>query len=198
MYYRSKALRGSVLPSIDVVPMTTYTLEREQEIQRPRSVVFDFFAEPFNLELITPAFLRFSILNQKPVVMCAGTRLEYRLALFGIRFRWQTLIEEWKPQESFTDVELSGPYKLWRHTHTFVELSADRTLMIDRVDYALRGGLLASPAHSAFVAPILKRIFDHRARMIDRLLNTASAPRDTHTVISRTTSGGQTQIGNDS
>lgn len=154
--------------------ITVYTLERRQEIPRSRSDVFEFFSDPFNLERITPRFLRFRILSSRPIVLAAGTHLEYSLALFGVRFRWKTLIEQWLPQESFVDVQLSGPYKLWRHTHTFTKLGDDRTLMIDRVEYALPGGPLAKPVHALFVSPILRQIFDYRGRMIERML----APSD--------------------
>jgi ligand-binding SRPBCC domain-containing protein len=150
--------------------IAVYTLERRQEIARSRSDVFRFFSDPFNLERITPRFLRFRILSPRPIVLTAGTHLEYSLALFGVRFRWKTLIEQWLPEESFVDVQLSGPYKLWRHTHIFTKLGDDRTLMIDRVEYALPGGAFAKPAHAFFVSPILKRIFDYRGRMIERML----------------------------
>src|SRR6185295_18778434 len=143
---------------------------RRQEILRSRSDVFEFFSDPFNLERITPRFLRFRILSSPPIVLNPGTILEYSLALFGVRFHWKTLIEQWLPEESFVDVQLSGPYKLWRHTHTFTKLGDDRTLMVDRVEYALPGGVVAKPAHTLLVAPILKRIFDYRGRMIDRML----------------------------
>lgn len=154
--------------------ITVYTLERRQEILRSRSDVFEFFSDPFNLERITPRFLRFRILSSRPIVLNSGTILEYSLALFGVRFHWKTLIEQWLPEESFVDVQLSGPYKLWRHTHAFTKLANDRTLMVDRVEYALPGGAFAKPAHALFVSPILKRIFDYRGRMIDRML----APSD--------------------
>lgn len=150
--------------------ITVYTLERRLQIARSRSEVFRFFSDPFNLERITPRFLRFRILSSRPIVLAAGTHLEYSLALFGVRFRWKTLIEQWLPEESFVDVQLSGPYRLWRHTHIFTKLGDDRTLMIDRVEYALPGGAFAKPAHALFVAPVLKRIFDYRGRMIDRML----------------------------
>ena len=75
--------------------MRTYVLEREQQLDRPRSEVFAFFGDAFNLERITPQFLTFRILTERPVRMQAGTLLEYRLSLFGIGFYWQTRIEEW-------------------------------------------------------------------------------------------------------
>lgn len=150
--------------------MQTYTLEREQVIERPRGETFAFFGDAFNLERITPPFLRFRILNEPPIEMGAGTLLEYRLALFGIRFYWKTLIERWSPEESFVDVQLKGPYALWRHTHTFEELSQASTLVRDRVEYQIPYGFFGRLAHTLFVRRVLGKIFDHRARVIARLL----------------------------
>ena len=150
--------------------MRTYVLEREQRIDRPRHEVFAFFGDAFNLERITPRFLSFRMLTKRPVVMGPGTLLEYRLSLFGIRFYWQTRIEEWRPEEYFVDVQLKGPYALWRHTHSFEELSGERTLMRDRVEYAICFGPFGRLAHWLFVRRSLKRIFDYRAEMTARLL----------------------------
>jgi ligand-binding SRPBCC domain-containing protein len=150
--------------------MRVYTLERHQQIDLSRREVFRFFSDAFNLERITPRFLSFRILTKRPVVMGPGTLLEYRLSLFGIRFYWQTRIEEWRPEEYFVDVQLKGPYALWRHTHSFEELSGERTLMRDRVEYAVRFGPLGRLAHWLFVRRSLKRIFDYRAEMTARLL----------------------------
>ena len=52
-----------------------------------------------------------------------ATFLRYRLALFGVPVRWTTVIARWHPPRSFVDVQLSGPYLLWEHTH---RLSASR------------------------------------------------------------------------
>lgn len=156
--------------------MQTYLLEREQVIQRSRSVTFAFFADAFNLERITPPFLRFRILTPPPIVMGRGTLLEYRLALFGVSFHWKTLIESWSPGESFIDVQLTGPYSLWRHTHTFEELGPDRTLMRDLVEYSIPAGVFGRVVRSAFVAGTLDKIFDYRAETTARLLAANEGP----------------------
>ena len=150
--------------------MQTYILERTQVIERPRGETFAFFGDAFNLERITPPFLQFRILNEPPIEMAEGTLLEYRLGLFGIRFYWKTLIEKWSPEESFVDVQLKGPYALWRHTHTFEELSHASTLVRDRVEYQVPYGLFGRFAHTLFIKRTLKKIFDYRARIIARLL----------------------------
>src|SRR5215475_10859701 len=120
----------------------TYVLEREQVIARPRSETFAFFGDAFNLERITPAFLRFRILTPPPIRMAAGTLIAYQLSLFGIRFRWKTLIESWSPEDSFVDTQLKGPYALWEHTHTFEAIDAHHTRVLDRVVYCLPYGIL--------------------------------------------------------
>lgn len=144
----------------------TYHLVRKQVIERPVDEVFAFFGDAFNLERITPPFLRFKVLTPPPIEMRPGTLLDYRLSLFGIRFGWRTLIEEWVPNKRFVDTQLEGPYAVWRHTHTFTPLAPNRTRMNDRVDYVLGRGRLDPLVHPVFVRPSLNRIFDHRARTI--------------------------------
>ena len=150
--------------------MKTYILEREQQIDRPIGEVFAFFSDAFNLERLTPRFLSFRILTKRPVRMEPGRLLDYKLSLFGVGFYWQTLIEEWEPEEYFIDVQLKGPYALWRHTHTFEKLDDRHTLMRDRVEYALPYGPFGRLAHWLFVRRSLKHIFDYRAEMTARLL----------------------------
>jgi ligand-binding SRPBCC domain-containing protein len=153
--------------------MGNYVLERAQVIERPLADTFEFFGDAFNLEKITPSYLRFRILTPAPIAMRAGTVIEYRLALGGVPFRWRTLIEEWEPGERFVDSQLTGPYALWRHTHTFEALGHARTLMRDRVEYRVPFGPLGRLAHVLFVRRTLEKIFDFRAETTARLL----APR---------------------
>src|ERR1044072_1009638 len=146
--------------------MRTYVLEHEQIIPLSRHQTFAFFADAFNLELITPPFLQFKVLSPPPVKMHTGTLLDYRLALFGMPFRWQTLIESWTPEASFVDTQLAGPYTLWHHTHTFEALAPDKTLMRDRVLYRLPFSLFGRLAQALLVKRMLKEIFNYRAAFV--------------------------------
>ena len=92
----------------------THVLERVQLVPRPRPEVWAFFADPANLEAITPDFLRFRVVTPAPVPMAAGALIDYRLSLFGLPFSWSTRIDEVVALERFVDVQLSGPYHRWR------------------------------------------------------------------------------------
>lgn len=151
--------------------MKTYVLERSQIITKSKSETFEFFSDAFNLERITPPFLRFRIVTPAPIEMAAGRLIEYRLSLFGVPFRWKTIIEKWSPETHFVDRQLKGPYLLWHHTHTFEELGPRRTLMKDIVRYRIPFGPLGQLAHWLFVRRMLDQIFNYRATTTASLMN---------------------------
>jgi len=140
-------------------------LERVQKVARPLEEVFSFFADPVNLEELTPHFLQFKILTPQPVEMKAGALIDYQLRLFGIPFRWQTEIVEYKPGKRFRDVQVRGPYHTWNHLHEFSEIPGG-TLIVDRIEYKVRFGIFGSIARELFVRRDLDRIFQYRQEKI--------------------------------
>lgn len=147
---------------------TNYVLEQTQIIPRSMDEVFGFFSDAGNLEALTPTWLNFKILTPRPIEMKAGTLIQYQISLFGIPMRWKTLIEEFTPRVRFIDRQLSGPYKIWLHTHEFSE-TPDGVRMVDRVEYAIPLGPLGHFAHWLFVKRMLNSIFDFRRQQVERL-----------------------------
>ena len=127
---------------------------------------FAFFADAWNLERITPPFLRFRIITPGPIPMRVGTLIDYRLRLRGIPVRWRTEITAWDPPGSFTDVQVRGPYRTWVHRHDFAAENGG-TRVDDTVSYALPGGALVD---RFVVRPGLERIFEYRRNAIRELL----------------------------
>ena len=144
-------------------------LERSQRIELPIERTFDFFADAGNLEAITPPWLGFRIVTPRPIELGGGALIEYRLKLHGIPVRWRTRIEAWEPPHGFVDAQVSGPYALWHHTHTF-EADGESTLIRDRVRYRIGFGPLGAAALALFVRRDLERIFDFRREAIAELL----------------------------
>lgn len=142
--------------------MRIFTIKREQWIPWPVDEVFAFFADADNLEVITPAWLRFRILGPGPKPLGAGALIAYRLRWRGLPLRWVTEIEEWEPPLCFVDVQRRGPYALWHHTHAF-EAYRGGTLMRDEVRYALPLGPLGRLMHRLAIRRDLERIFAYRA-----------------------------------
>jgi uncharacterized protein YbjT (DUF2867 family)/ligand-binding SRPBCC domain-containing protein len=170
--------------------MTTHTLRASQVINRPVDQVFAFFAEPRNLERITPQGMGFEFLTDD-FEMRQGLRIEYRLRpLFGVATGWRTEITAYDPPHDFTDVQLSGPYRRWEHSHTF-RATDGGTIVDDEIRYELPFSPLSEVGHW-LVRSELQRVFRHRARAIENIFAAPTANPDPLTV---TVAGGTGFVG---
>lgn len=152
----------------------TYLLERTQLFAgRTREEVFPFFADAGNLEAITPPWLNFRILTPLPIAMGKGALIDYRLRLFCVPLRWRTRIDLFEPPVRFVDRQLWGPYRLWRHTHEFLETPAG-VLMTDRVEYQIPLGPVGQAAHALLVRRLLDQIFAYRFSAIAQFFGPAA------------------------
>jgi hypothetical protein len=146
----------------------TYTLSFKQQVQRPLPEVFDFFSRAENLEVLTPPWLNFKILDVKPQPIQQGTMINYSLRVHGIPLRWTSEIVEWEPPHRFVDLQLRGPYKLWRHEHRF-ETCQGGTLISDTINLALPLGFLGRLAYKIKVESDVQEIFAFREQKIRSL-----------------------------
>jgi ligand-binding SRPBCC domain-containing protein len=95
------------------------TLRCEQWVPKPLGEVFTFFTDAYNLERITPPFLRFSVRSMSTSAIQQGTEITYRKRLHGLPISWTSRIDEWEPAYRFTELQIRGPFRLWHHRHEF-------------------------------------------------------------------------------
>ena len=145
--------------------MKEFIFQSETCVPRPRNEVFPFFAEARNLQTLTPPWLKFEVLTPSPIILRPGTLIDYRITVHGFPIRWRTEIAEWDPPHQFVDVQLRGPYTLWRHTHTFEERDGG-TVCLDQIRYRPRGGALV---HWLFVRRDVERIFQYRQERLKEM-----------------------------
>ncbi len=145
------------------------SIERSQLVALSVEDSFAFFADAYNLEALTPPWLRFRILTPRPIPMRRGTTIEYVLTTRRLPVRWRTEIVEWEPGRRFVDRQVKGPFRLWEHTHSFEE-QQDGTLIRDTVLYRMPYGPLGEIAHRILVGRDLERVFDYRRDAVERLL----------------------------
>jgi ligand-binding SRPBCC domain-containing protein len=140
-----------------------HTLRGEQWIPRPLNEVFDFFSDARNLDKITPPWLRFEIVSGGAEPIASGSEIRYRLKWHGVPIWWTTEIRRWEAPRLFVDVQRSGPYKLWHHTHRF-ESQGNGTKISDVVRYSLPFGLLGRVMHALKVRSDVEGIFAYRRK----------------------------------
>jgi ligand-binding SRPBCC domain-containing protein len=150
--------------------MKLYHHQAEIRLPKPLHEVFPFFSEAYNLEELTPPWVKFQILTPRPITMEVGTLIDYRIRVRGIPLRWRTRIDVWEPPHRFVDTQLRGPYRRWVHEHVF-EADGDETICRDNIEYAVWGG----PWVQRFwVGPDVTRIFKYRQRRMLQLFGVKS------------------------
>jgi ligand-binding SRPBCC domain-containing protein len=146
-----------------------HKLERDLWLPLSRPQVFAFFSCAENLERITPPWVGFRFVTPTPIDMKVGAAIEYVIRVHGVAMRWRTRIVAWNPPFEFVDVQERGPYRMWRHTHRFIETGGG-TRIEDEVDYELPLGVLGRLVHRLQVSRDLRAIFDYRAKRVEELL----------------------------
>ena len=146
--------------------MKIFKFRSEVRLDQKLSKVFPFFADAFNLETLTPAWLKFRVLSPKPISIKEGTRIGYRLQIHGLPVRWVSEIVTWEPPYRFIDQQIRGPYRLWIHEHRFLD-DCNGTVCQDTVRYSLWGGALVN---HLLVKKKIEHIFDYRQKKLRELL----------------------------
>jgi ligand-binding SRPBCC domain-containing protein len=147
--------------------MKIHTLFRTQFLPIPLKTAWVFFSSPGNLSLITPQKMNFEILSMTGgEKMHEGQLITYRVNVLPlVRVKWVTEITSVRQFHSFTDNQKSGPYRLWRHTHTFREVEGG-VEMTDQVEYALPLGILGEVVHAILVKREVSAIFEYRFKVL--------------------------------
>jgi ligand-binding SRPBCC domain-containing protein len=151
-----------------MISMAAFIFRAEQFVPRPLDEVFEFFSRAENLQQLTPPWLNFRILSVEPATVREGTLIRYSLRWRVFPIRWTTRITDWEPPHRFVDLQLKGPYKLWRHEHRFVA-EGEGTRISDEVHYILPFGILGRIAHSMKVKSDVEAIFAYRREVVSRV-----------------------------
>ncbi|MCL4281660.1 MAG: SRPBCC family protein [Flavobacteriales bacterium] len=147
-----------------------HRIRRRQFLPIPRQEAWAFFSSAVNLARITPSYMGFRIRHMHPPGgIQEGQRITYTVRpLLGLPLTWLTGITRVEAARTFTDEQLKGPYKLWRHRHSFEEVPGG-TVVCDEVEYQMPFGVLGELVHRLVVRRRLEQIFDHRQRTLQAL-----------------------------
>lgn len=146
-------------------------LERSVEIEVPVEDLFAFHLDTRNAAQISPRSTRIlDVRGEFPVT--AGARVEMRMRPFPspVAQTWRVRIDAVEAPSRIVDVAERSPFASWRHEHLFQSLGPGRSLMTDRLTYALPGGPIGRLADRLLARRQLARAFAERHRLTKELL----------------------------
>jgi len=149
-----------------------YSLKTVQIIPAGLEEAWNFFCNPGNLVIITPAQLGFKVISNDHDTMYAGQLIEYTVKpLFGIPLYWMTEITHIQYKEYFIDEQRFGPYTFWHHQHHFKQVN-NAVEMTDIVHYKIPFWFIGDMANTLIVRKKLRQIFEYRYKVIEEKYGT--------------------------
>ena len=123
--------------------------------------VFEFHLLPDAFERLIPPWEDAKII-QKADVTKVGSRAIIEQKIFGlVPMQWVAEHTAYDPPKMFEDVQISGPFKSWRHSH-IVEAHPDGAVLIDEIEFEPPMGFLGTMVAPVVILPKIEKMFDFR------------------------------------
>jgi ligand-binding SRPBCC domain-containing protein len=123
--------------------------------------VFRWHAEPEALRRLTPPWEPLDVLQPAPGIR-TGDRGVLRVRLGPFPVRWVFEHCDYDEGRQFRDVQISGPFRRWVHTHRMIPEGPVACRLEDTIHYVLPFGWLGKILGGWFVRRKLARLFRYR------------------------------------
>lgn len=136
-----------------------HTFDYRFTVNAPLEVVSAFHEDTRVLKKLTPFPIFAQVHRFEP--LGEGSRADFTLWFGPLPVRWQAVHSE-VSISGFTDTQVSGPLKAWRHTHRFEPLPDGRTQVREHIEYAHDSGGRGLLSRLLFAKPGLYLLFTAR------------------------------------
>lgn len=120
---------------------------------------------PGAFQRLTPPWERLRIIEE-PAEIADGTQAVISMKAGPFWTKWIAEHQDCLPGESFTDVQVKGPFAHWKHIHRFQSAyDADRSTLTDDIEFRMPMGWLGNVFGGPFVRRKLERTFRYRHAM---------------------------------
>ncbi|MCO4754422.1 MAG: DUF1731 domain-containing protein, partial [Bacteriovoracaceae bacterium] len=141
-----------------------YRLRKSMFLPSPIEHVYDFFARPANLKKVAPSNLKLELIKSSDERLTKNSSFTFKMIKFGVPVRISSKVCDIAENEFFKDVQTSGPFQSWLHSHLFYEVEGG-TIVVDDLKYRLPFGLLGDLASSKANKDV-EDMFRHRMQSI--------------------------------
>ena len=147
--------------------MKTETFVRRSRIDAPAAEVYLWHALPDALERLTPPGEHVRVIEKSGGIERGG-RVALQFGRWPFRRRWVAEHRDFEEGRYFSDVQVSGPFAYWKHTHIFEPDGPSACILEDRVEYAVPFGVLGRWIGGWYVRRKLAKLFEYRHNVTAR------------------------------
>ncbi len=134
---------------------------KESIIRAAPERVFAFHELPDAFERLIPPWEN-AVIVQKADISKIGSQAIIEQKIFGIfPSRWVAEHTAFDPPRMFEDVQVSGPFKSWRHRH-IVTPHPEGAILRDEIEYEPPFSIVGAIAAPFAIVPKLEKMFEYR------------------------------------
>jgi ligand-binding SRPBCC domain-containing protein len=135
--------------------------ETSFRVNAPLAAIASFHNSTAALRRLSPppVFIQFHHLEP----LTEGSRANFTMWFGPIPLRWTAVHSKVDPLHGFTDIQVRGPMKGWKHIHSFTAVNEHTTLVSEHVEYEHFNGLRGLMTRILFSEIGFRVLFWYRA-----------------------------------
>ncbi len=133
-----------------------------------REELFSWHERAGAFERLSPPWQSVESVSASGGIRDGGVR-KLRLTIGGLPIHWHLEHRDYKPGESFSDVQVSGPFRSWRHDHRFTDAAPGGCSLEEVIHYEAPGCIAGRVIGEPLICQQLERLFlfRHRQTLLD-------------------------------
>ena len=143
--------------------MNTQKFTRRVWIDAPAEAVFTWHARHGALERLLPPWEQIDLIDKTGGIE-SGSQIMLRVPFGPFKVRWTLEHRGYESGRQFQDVQTSGPFRFWEHTHRMVPQGEQKCYLEDQIEYSL--GILGNLYGNRALERKLERLFRYRHRIL--------------------------------
>jgi ligand-binding SRPBCC domain-containing protein len=148
--------------------------KKETVIKATPERVFAFHQLPDAFERLVPPFEDAKVI-QKADISVIGSRAIIETKIFGlVPAKWVAEHTAYDPPRYFEDVQISGPFKSWKHGH-FIDPHPDGAVLRDEIEFEPPMSFIGDLAAPLFILPRIEKMFEYRHKVTKEWCENAEA-----------------------
>ncbi len=139
--------------------------EKASRMESTLQELFDWHTRPGALDRLTPPFMPIRVIDP-PTGIQNGCRARLEVKIGPWKKEWQAEHQDYIQGKQFKDVQLSGPFRHWEHTHLFSDGSSPTCILRDHVEFELPLSWVSHYLLKPYIHHELEELFSYRHRVI--------------------------------